>query len=109
MYIIEIKNIEDCFDGSNIREVLLTFEVTKALIFALGEEGKLQYFGDFARPFFKIRVEDKYDLKGIEGNNTIRVHLKNPGDYSIDDFCDFLEDKYLFASGQNSTCTNQEE
>ena len=91
MPVVDIKNVEDCFDGTSIREVLLSFEITKAQIFALGKEGKLQYFADFARPFFKIRVEGRYDLKGIEGNNTIRVHLKNPGEYSIDHFCALLE------------------
>jgi hypothetical protein len=90
MEVIEIKHVEDCFDGSLIKELLLSQELNKDFIFALGKDGDIQYFSHFARPFFKIRVPDIYDLKGIEGNKTMRIHVKNPLKYSLDDFIQLL-------------------
>ena len=91
MKVEEVKHVEDCFDGSLIKELLLSSEISKKLIFALGEDGKVQYFPHFAKPFFKIRVVGKYDLKGIEGNKTMRIHLKYPKKYSTNEFIKFLE------------------
>ena len=84
MKVVDVKHVEDCFDGSLIKELLLDSEITKELIFALGEGGTVQYFGHFARPFFKIRVEGLYDLKGIEGNRTMRVHLKSLERFAVE-------------------------
>ncbi len=91
MQVIDIKPVEDCFDGSMISELRLSQEITKELIFSLGQDGDVQYFAHFARPFFKIRIPGVYDVKGIEGNNTMRVHLKNPGRYSLETFIENLE------------------
>jgi hypothetical protein len=88
MKVIDVKHVEDCFDGSLIKELLLDTEISKELIFALGEGGDVQYFGHFARPFFKIHVKGLYDLKGIEGNRTMRVHLKSVERFTIEDMCE---------------------
>jgi hypothetical protein len=90
MKVVEIRHVEDCFDGSLIKELLLSHAISQDLIFSLGKGGKVQYFPHFARPFFKIRVAGVYDIKGIEGNMSMRIHLKNPGEYSLDDFINFL-------------------
>ena len=90
MEVIEVRHVEDCFDGSLIKELLLSSEVSKELIFALGKNGDVQYFAHFARPFFKIRVSGIYDVKGIKGNKTMRIHLKHPKQYTLDDFIEFL-------------------
>ena len=86
MKVVAVTHIEDCFDGSLIKEVLLSDAIEKKFIFALGENGNIQYFSTFARPFFKIRIRGIFDVKGIEGNKTMRVHIKNPEKYSIEDF-----------------------
>ncbi len=91
MKVIDIKHVEDCFDGSLIKELHLSKLITKSFIFALGAEGNVQYFGHFARPFFKIRLTGFYDAKGIEGNDTLRIHLKNPNTYSLDAFIALIE------------------
>lgn len=85
MKIIDVKHVEDCFDGSLIKELLLDTEISMALISALGEGGDVQYFGHFARPFFKIRAEGLFDLKGIEGCRTMRVHLKSVERFTMED------------------------
>lgn len=91
MQVTDIKHVEDCFDGSMISELRLSKRITKELIFSLGQDGNIQYFSHFARPFFKIRVSGFYDVKGIEGNKTMRVHLKNPSRHSLKTFIENLE------------------
>lgn len=90
MKVIKIKHVEDCFDGSLIKELLLSEEITEEFIYKLGVSGEIQYFPHFARPFFKIRVNCIYDLKGIVGNTTLRIHLKNPKEYSLDKFIEMV-------------------
>jgi hypothetical protein len=90
--VVEVKHVEDCFDGSLIKEFLLSEEIRKDFIFVLGRNGTVQYLDSFARPFFKIRVKGTFDVKGIEGNTTMRVHLKNPDGFSIDDFMRLVEE-----------------
>lgn len=86
MNVVERTHIEDCFNGSAIWELLLSGPISKQAIFLLGDEGDIQYFSHFARPFFKIRVHGLFDAKGIEGNNTLRVHLKVPHQFSLEHF-----------------------
>ncbi len=74
-----------------ISELRLSEKITKELIFLLGKDGDVQYFAHFARPFFEIRIPGYYDVKGIEGNKTTWVHLKNPGRYSLEAFIENLE------------------
>ena len=90
MKVIEIKHVEDCFDGSLIKELLLSEEITKEFIHKLAMDDFLQYFPHFARPFFKIRKNGTYDIKGIEGNNTMRIHLKKPDEYSLNEFIEMV-------------------
>lgn len=78
MNILETKHIEDCLDGAVVQEILLSKEISANFIQALGKEGTLQYFPHFARPFFKLRIQGKLNLKGIEGNTHIRVRLEAP-------------------------------
>lgn len=79
MKVLKIKELEDCFDGSFIKEALLDTKVTKQLIYHLGKNGELNYYPDFARPFYKILVKGKYTIKGVEGNKTIRLILNRGG------------------------------
>lgn len=89
--VLEIRHVDDCHDGSLIKEILLTRAISRELIYYLGKDGEVFYYGHFPRPFFKIRVVQLFDLKGIEGNNTLRVHLKRPDEYPMDHFVSFLE------------------
>ena len=77
MKILELRHIETCFDGSFIKEALLSGEITRAFIMHLGEGADLQYFENFPRHLFIIDIPDCLYIKGIEGNRTIRITLKN--------------------------------
>jgi len=74
--IIDYKKVEDCLDGTLIRELLLNSNITKDFIFYLGQMGTLQYFPDFPRPFFKIDGKD-FKIKGVEDNKTLLVTLSD--------------------------------
>jgi len=80
MKIIDVKHIEDCFDGSFIKELLFDESISESFIKSIGKFGKLSYFKDFARPFYKIVFRDNFYIKGVEGNNTARVLLQAPSD-----------------------------
>lgn len=73
MKIVDTRHIEDCFDGSYMYEVLFDADIEPAFIETLATECRLQYHRDFARPFFKAFFEDRFTLKGVQGNRTIRV------------------------------------
>lgn len=80
MKVIHVKDQEDCFDGSLMKDILLDCLVTKSFIEFIGEKGDLSYFPNFARPFFKVIVKGHYFLKGIENNASLNLVLykRNP-------------------------------
>ncbi len=75
MQIVEIQHIEDCLDGSFIREIYFSAPLTKQIILYLGAQtgAKLSYYPDFARPFFKLLYNGGSYLKGVEGNPSARA------------------------------------
>jgi len=75
--ISEIIHIEDCFDGSYIKEILFDNIITKEFINYIARTGELNYYPNFSRPFFRIQLGSFTNIKGVEGNKTIRVLLKN--------------------------------
>lgn len=77
MHIIRINHIEDCFDGSLIKEVEFNELISEKVVFTLGQKGDLKYYRTFERPFFKVIFENGFYLKGVVGNKTARLFLKN--------------------------------
>lgn len=74
--VVDVKELEDCFDGSFMKEVLFDEKVTKEFIDHMGRFGVLEYYPDFLRPFYKVDVEDHFILKGVEENKTARLILR---------------------------------
>ncbi len=75
MNIIAIKKIDDCLEGTNVRDLLFDIELTRTFIDYLGDQGKLIYRDFSTKPFFTIIVRGKFTLKGSLGNKTIRMLL----------------------------------
>lgn len=73
MTIQQIKDIEDCFDGSHIKEIIFKEPIQKEFIDSLMNIGNLKYYPFFSQPFFKLDVPDKFSVKGVEGNYSIRI------------------------------------
>ena len=92
MKVIASKEIENCFEGSNIRELLFDENISKSFILHFKEKGRLQYFPSFSRPFFKIDVKDKFIIKGVEGFKTSRIILKGDIEQAYNYFLSILND-----------------
>ncbi len=75
MLVQQIKPMDDCFDGSFMKEVILDEPVSREFIDHLGTAGDLQYYGSFSRPFYRVDVPDKFIIKGIEARSTLRLIL----------------------------------
>ena len=80
MNIEKIINIEDCFDGSYIREFVLDNAIEQNFIVNFAKDGELFLYDKFPRPFFKINIPDECHIKGIIGNKSIKVHFDNPNE-----------------------------
>lgn len=75
MTITGSRFLEDCFDGTIIREISFESEIDEKFILYLGGFGEMQYFPDFPRPFFIIEESGKYTIKGSAGRKTARIIL----------------------------------
>lgn len=73
MKLVEIKKLEDCFDGSIIFEYSFDENVEETFMKMLGQTGKLDYYPDFRRPFFKIMSRDGLQIKGIIGESNFEI------------------------------------
>lgn len=53
--VIAIRQVEECLDGTTIKEFELAAPMTEATMRRIAQEGKLQYFPDFSTPVFPHR------------------------------------------------------
>lgn len=65
MNILSMKKLDDCFDGSMIWEIELDEKITEEWIYGLSGKGKLEYFKDFPRRFFRVFLPDGSQAKGV--------------------------------------------
>ena len=77
MKIIALQDIDDCFDGSYLKEFVLDQATTKPFIEYLGNLGTFEYFAHFNRPFFRVFCKQAFQLKGVEGDNTVHITVWN--------------------------------
>lgn len=68
-----ITRLEDCFDGSSIFEYSVNGKVCEELIFFLGNFGKLDYFPEFPRPYFRVRIDNGSEIRGVYGETSFRI------------------------------------
>lgn len=92
MNIIEINDIEDCFDGTFIKEAVFDEIIHEDFVLSLKNFGNLDYFPQFSRPFFKLEVKGDYTCKGVIGNRTVRIILKRSNvEQSLDNFMELVK------------------
>jgi hypothetical protein len=92
MKVIHVKNIQDCFESTNVRDAILDKTITKEFIDYLGKLGRLIYETSLAKPYFKVIVRAKYSFKGSQGNKTIRILLpENASDEYVDELVKYIE------------------
>jgi hypothetical protein len=73
MRITSVEKLDDCFDGSRVYSYHFDQPWTRLAILQLASLGKLDYFADFPRPFFRLRRAGGLLLKGVEGLPHCRV------------------------------------
>jgi hypothetical protein len=74
MTILDVRHVEDCFDGSFIKEIVFDNEVGKPFIDHLSCAGDSEYY-PFSRPFFRVDVSGSFIVKGVQGNDSLRIIL----------------------------------
>lgn len=72
MFVVDIRPIEECLDGFTVKNYVLSEPTTEAQIRCLGTTYRLEYF-QFARPFYRIRAEGKFTVKGVTGSNEFQA------------------------------------
>ncbi|MCJ7525571.1 MAG: hypothetical protein MUP71_10185 [Candidatus Aminicenantes bacterium] len=75
MKIIEVRKVEDCFDGALRLEYRFDGEIAEPFMRRLATGSRLDYFPDFPKPFFKIFREDGLQIKGILGSFDIEAYF----------------------------------
>ncbi|MBI5512033.1 MAG: hypothetical protein HY903_25015 [Deltaproteobacteria bacterium] len=71
--VLEIRALEDCFDGSFAKEIRVDPPVDEATMRRLATEAQLSYYPEFPRPYFRIEKWGFYVIQGVVGNATFRV------------------------------------
>lgn len=67
------KKVEDCFDGSMVFSYEFDGSWTYEEICRLNKIGKLEYFPDFPRPFFRLIAETGLQIKGVQDEKSCTV------------------------------------
>ena len=77
--VIEVRHVEDCFDGDFIKEFELDQPLDEAVMRRLADDGELQYFPNFPRPYFRIDRRGVCTIQGVIGKKTFRVTFSRSG------------------------------
>lgn len=75
MRMVRCDRVEDCFDGSSVWVCGFDQPWTEPGVRGLAALGRVEYFADFPRPFFRVLGEDGLQIKGVAGETTCRVVL----------------------------------
>ena len=79
MKIIKETDSENCFDGGLIKEYRLDAPVTMELVEYLRAFGEVTVLKDIRKPFFTFDKERYFAIKGIIGEDMIRVIYRPEG------------------------------
>lgn len=83
MKITDVKIVDNCLEGKDVRDLLFDRKVTKEFVGYLAALGKMIYHDFKPKPFWSLIVRGKYTLKGAVGNNTARLLLPDDNDSLI--------------------------
>jgi hypothetical protein len=65
--------MEDCLDRVVTKEIVFSQPMDRGWVLALDQLGKLEYYGHFPKPFFRVTKPTAYVLKGVEGHDRCQV------------------------------------
>jgi hypothetical protein len=70
---VNVRLVKQYRAGPVLKEFLLEKAIDLDFIQFMGRLGSLEYFPDFARPFFRITKNGCYIIKGVQQNDTFTV------------------------------------
>lgn len=100
MIISRVIVIQDCFEDSFIRELVFDGVITLETMLCLSELGRLDYYADFPRPFFRVTKDKEYYFRGVIGGSSVKVVFDRP--LSNEETDSFLERVAKVLSGAGS-------
>ncbi len=65
--------LENCLDSSVVKKIDLSEPVGEVVMRRLARHGKLQFFPDFPRPYFRLDRSRTYVVQGVFGDTSLRV------------------------------------
>ena len=71
--VTSIRPLEDCFDGSRVREFAIDEPLDETVMRILAEGSLLAYYPEFPRPYFRIQRRGVCIIQGVIGKRTFRV------------------------------------
>jgi len=77
--------LENCLDRSVVKEIQLSEPVGEVVMRRLARQGRLQYFPDFPRPYFRLDRSRTYVVQGVFGNTSVRVTFSSLAEADAED------------------------
>ena len=71
--IVAARALEGCLDSIGVWRYELSDGVDEPLMLVLAEDGRLQYFPHFPRPYFRIDRPGRWVIQGIVGDTELQV------------------------------------
>lgn len=68
-----IHLLEDCFDGSLIKQFELNQPLNESMMQLMAAQSRLDYHKHFPRPYFRIEKPHHWVIQGVLGEQSFRV------------------------------------
>lgn len=75
MELVEIRELEDCFDGGLKLEYRFSAAIGDGFMRRMAAGSRLDFFSEFPRPFFKVFLASGIQIKGVLGDPCIEAYL----------------------------------
>ncbi len=86
MKLVRKELVENCLPSAPEYRYLFSESWTAEAIGELRRLGRLDYYADFPRPFFRLRTPEGAQLRGVQGEPTCRVVFPGGAARASDDF-----------------------
>jgi len=73
VHVVNSQVLENCLDHSVVKELQLSEPVGETVMRRMARHGRLQFFPDFPRPYFRLDRSRTYVVQGVFGDPSVRV------------------------------------
>lgn len=89
--IVNISLLENCLDSSVVKSIQLDTPMDESFMHTIAQQGRLQFYADFPKPYFRIERPFHYVLQGVLGNDSLRVTFSpSASDTTEAELCDCI-------------------